>query len=134
MTRNSKDFSAAIFIVLLLIPSSKLFSQQSNFQTLFLAPAAIRLTNPVVVSSGISASIIKSENLPYLKELAKEAKPQVASFEPTPSDLLIQQAEERFRAGRKFYQDRDFDRARGEFDAAIQTMLRASPNPTDRRL
>jgi membrane-bound lytic murein transglycosylase D len=134
MTRNSKVSNAAIFTVLLLIPSRLLFSQQSNFQTLFLAPAAIRLTNPIVVSSGISASIIKSEDLPYLKELAKEAKPQLASFQPTPSDLLIQQAEERFRAGKKFYQDRDFDRARTEFDAAIQTMLKASPNPTDRRL
>src|ERR1700722_11886010 len=134
MTRNFKVSSAAILTVLLLIPSTLLFSQQSNFQTLFLAPAAIRLTNPVVASSGISASIIKSENLPYLKEVAKEAKPQLTAFQPTPSDLLIQQAEERFRAGKKFYQDRDFDRARTEFDAAIVTMLRASENPTDRRL
>jgi membrane-bound lytic murein transglycosylase D len=134
MTRNSKVFTAVFFAALLLTPSRLLFSQQSNLQTLFLAPAAIRLTNPVVASSGISASIIKSENLPYLKELAKEVKPEVPSFQPTPSDLLIQQAEERFRSGKKLYQDRDFDHARTEFDTAIVTMLRASENPTDRRL
>ena len=51
-----------------------------------------------------------------------------------PSDLLIQQAEESFRSGRKFYQDRDFDDARREFDTAIDSMLKASENPTSRAL
>ncbi|MCU1326351.1 MAG: Lytic transglycosylase, catalytic, partial [Bryobacterales bacterium] len=45
-----------------------------------------------------------------------------------------QQAEEKFRAGRKFYQDKDFDHARAEFDASIDLMLRASESPTDRAL
>ncbi|MGA2713820.1 MAG: transglycosylase SLT domain-containing protein [Bryobacteraceae bacterium] len=67
--------------------------------------------------------------------MAKENKPETAAvFQPTPSDFLIQQAEERFQTGRKFYRDRDFERARTEFDAAIGLMLRASEGPTDRRL
>src|ERR1700679_2214685 len=107
MTRNFNAFTGLFFTALLLTPSTLLFSQQSNFQTSFLVPAAIRLTNPAISASGINASIIRSEHLPYLKELAKETKPGVAAFQPTPSDLLIQQAEERFRSGRKLYQDRD---------------------------
>ena len=47
---------------------------------------------------------------------------------------MIQQAEERFRTGKKAFQERDFAHARTEFDAAIDAMLTASDNPTDRRL
>src|SRR5207248_10769754 len=75
-----------------------------------------------------------AEHLPYLKEVAKENKPGTTDFQPTASDLLIQQAEERFRNGKKAFQDRDFAQARVEFDAAIDAMLSASANPTDRRL
>jgi membrane-bound lytic murein transglycosylase D len=87
-----------------------------------------------VSSPGITASIGEAEHLPYLKEVAKEIKPSPIAFQPTSSDLLIQQAEERFRNGRRAFQDRDFERARTEFDAAIDVMLTASDNPTDRRL
>jgi membrane-bound lytic murein transglycosylase D len=66
--------------------------------------------------------------------VAKEKGASALSFQPTSSDLLIQQAEERFRSGRKAFQDHDYDRARTEFDGAIDTMLSASENPTDRTL
>ncbi len=128
MARSSKAIFAVFFTVLFLFSSRPLLSQQSHFQTSFLAPAAIRLTNPA------STVVVRAENLPYLTELAKENKPEAAVFEPTASDFLIQQAEERFQTGKKFYKDRDFDRARTEFDAAIGLMLRASEGPTDRRL
>ena len=128
MARSSKAIFVVFFTVLFLFSSRPLLSQQSHFQTSFLAPAAIRLTNPA------STVVVRAEHLPYLTELAKENKPEVAVFEPTASDFLIQQAEERFQTGRKFYKDRDFDRARTEFDAAIGLMLRASGDPTDRRL
>jgi membrane-bound lytic murein transglycosylase D len=126
MTRKCNAVRAALFTILLFLPLQVLFSQQSNLQTSFFAPASIRL------ATGVSASIAETEHLPYLNEVAKEVKPQ--AFQPTPSDLLIQQAEEKFRAGKKFYQDRDFEHARTAFDGAIDAMLRASDNPTDRHL
>jgi membrane-bound lytic murein transglycosylase D len=119
----------AFGIFLLTYCSTLVFSQQSAFQTSFLAPAAIRLSN-----TGVLADIAETEHLPYIKQVAKESAKGPAAFLPNGSDLLIQQAEERFRNGRKFYQDRDFQHARVEFDAAIADMLKASDNPTDRAL
>jgi membrane-bound lytic murein transglycosylase D len=47
---------------------------------------------------------------------------------------LIEQAEERFKAGRKLYRVKDSDRARMEFDAAVDLMIQASAGPTNRTL
>jgi membrane-bound lytic murein transglycosylase D len=80
---------------------------------------------------GVVADIVESEHLPYIKQVAKDTRPTGLLFQPNAYDLLIEQAEERFRSGRNFYRDRDFERARGDFDAAIDLMLRASENPTD---
>ncbi len=129
MTRNFRAACTLVFSAAVLIPLQPLYSQQSGLQTSFLTPAAIRTPNP-----GVSATIVEAEHLPYLTEVAKEAKPLSASFQPTSSDLLIQQAEERFRNGKKAFQDGDVDHARTEFDGAIDAMLLASTNPTDRRL
>ncbi len=133
MTRYFKTVGVVFLTALLFISSQSLFSQQSSLQTSFLAPVAIR-TNAALSAGGVSASIVRAEHLPYLSEVAKEARFGASTFHPTASDLSIQQAEERFRTGRKFYQDSDFDHARGEFDAAIGIMLQASDNPTDRSL
>jgi membrane-bound lytic murein transglycosylase D len=134
MTRNFNAVGAVVLTVLLFPASQCLYSQQSGLQTSFLAPAAIRTVNAGVAATGIASTITEAEHLPYLKEVAKEAAPETKVFQPTASDLLIQQAEERFRNGRKAFQDRDFDHARTEFDAAIDVMLTASANPTDHRL
>jgi membrane-bound lytic murein transglycosylase D len=126
MTRNAEAVRVALLSVFLLfVPGSYLFSQQSSLQTSPLASTAIR---------PVSANVTEAEHLPYLNEVAKEIKPGSDSFRPTASDLLIQKAEERFRNGLKFYQERDFTHARSEFDAAIEAMLQASDNPSDRRL
>jgi len=137
MTRNLKAAGTVLVTALLFPASQSVYCQQSGLQTSFLAPSAIRTVTPSVAST-----IVEAEHLPYLKEVAKEvakeaakeASPATKVFLPTPSDLLIQQAEERFRIGKKAFQDRDFDHARTEFDAAIDAMLTASANPTDRRL
>jgi membrane-bound lytic murein transglycosylase D len=132
MTRSPKAILVPFFATLVLI-SVPLFGQQSQFQTSFFAPAAIHVNN-AAITSGISAIIVRAEHLPYLTELSRAHKSDSAIFQPTASDLLIQQAEERFRAGRKFFRDGDFDHARVEFDSAVGLMLSASENPTDRRL
>jgi len=142
MTRNFKATSTLLLTVLLLSASPLLYSQQSGLQTSFLTSSAIRTIGPSTPVTGIAATITEAEHLPYLKEVsreaaqeaAKEAGPGAKVFEPTASDLLIQQAEERFRHGKKAFQERDFERARTEFDGAIDVMLTASANPTDRRL
>ena len=51
---------------------------------------------------------------------------------PAPSDLWLQQADERLRAGRKYYQEGNYRQARVEFDAAIDNMMKASINPSNR--
>src|SRR5215469_6957523 len=119
MTRNFKGIFVLLLAALALLPSQLLFSQQSNFQTSFLTPVAVRPVNPA------GATVVDSEHLSYLKELAKSP-----NFQPNPSDLLIQQAEESFRNGRKSFQDHDYAKARVEFDAAIDAMLGASNNPS----
>src|SRR5580698_6876869 len=137
MTRNLNAAGTILLTVFLFPASLSLFAQQSGLQTSFLVPAAIRTVN-AGMAAGVAGSIADTEHLPYLKEVAKEAakeaSPQTKVFLPTASDLLIQQSEERFRIGRKAFQDRDFNHARTEFDAAIDSMLLASANPTDRRL
>jgi membrane-bound lytic murein transglycosylase D len=133
MTRNRNAGTFFLFLTLFVFISVPLFSQQSQLQTSFLAPAAVRV-NSAALSSGIAPLITRAEHLPYLAELARAHKSDSAAFQPTSSDLLIPQAEERFRAGRKFFRDQDFDHARTEFDGAIDLMLSASENPTDRRL
>lgn len=108
--------------------STYLFSQQSSLQTSFLSPAAVHTPALVV------ADIADTEHLSYLRQVEKEQRKISASFQPNASDLLIQKAEDRFRSGRKFYQEQNFDQARGEFNAAIDLMLQASDNPTNHTL
>ncbi len=51
---------------------------------------------------------------------------------PASSDLWMQQADERLRTGRKYYQEGNYRQARVEFDAAIDNMMKASVNPSNR--
>jgi membrane-bound lytic murein transglycosylase D len=130
MTRNFRTAISVFCGAILFFSVQSLYSQQSSFQTSFLTPAAIRTPN-----TAVSATIVEAEHLPYLSEVAREETRSVtASFQPTSSDLLIQQAEERFRNGKKAFQEGNLEHARTEFDGAIDAMLLASTNPTDRRL
>jgi membrane-bound lytic murein transglycosylase D len=127
--RKITAFFPSLPATLLVTLPVTLLSQQSSFQTSFLSPAAVHL--PAI---GIAASVVETEKLTYVNELKKQHVKDAFAFQPNSSDLLIQQAEEKFRAGRKFYQDKDLDHARAEFDASIDLMLRASESPTDRAL
>jgi membrane-bound lytic murein transglycosylase D len=127
MAWNAKTYSSTFFGIFLAFSGSLLQAQQSNLQTSFFAPAAIRMP-----ATGALADIAETEHLPYIKQVSKDS--HNGFFQPNPSDLLIQQAEESFRKGKQFYQDRDFAQARTAFDNAIEFMLRASENPTSRPL
>ena len=105
-----------------------LYPQQSSIQSSFL-PAIIRTP----AAAGMLADISETEHLPYLTVVTRENQ-GTSVFHPNGSDLLIQQAEEKFRSGTRAYMSSDYDRARADFDAAIELMLRASDSPTNRTL
>jgi membrane-bound lytic murein transglycosylase D len=111
-----------------------LFPQQSALQTSFFSPAAAHTlsadTSPIVSDTAIR----DSDDIPYINQVAKESKEGAANFQPNASDVLISQAESKFQTGRRFYRDRNYEQARQAFDAAIDLMLQASDNPTDRPL
>jgi len=85
-------------------------------------------------SLGISADIVETRDESYLKSVARLAAEKSAKFQPSPSDLLIEQAEERFKSGRKYYRVKDGDHARVEFDTAVDLMIQASISPSNRTL
>ena len=88
-----------------------------------------------ITSIGISADIVEIRDESYLQAVERIAtEKEHKTFLPSPSDLLIEQAEERLKAGRKFYRVKDSDHARTEFDASVDLMIQASANPTNRTL
>jgi membrane-bound lytic murein transglycosylase D len=128
--RPGIPFSIASFLALCVSPL--LYSQQSGLQTSFFSPAAAHVSGSDAPPS--ENKISDDEDIPYINQVAKENKTGAANFQPTSSDLLIGQAEEKFQAGQKRYREGSYDQAREEFDAAIDLMLEASVNPTDRPL
>ena len=105
--------------------SQQSFPQQIGIQSSFL-PAIVR-------TPSFAPDIAETEHLPYLSEVTRENQGN-SVFRPNSSDLLVQQAEEKFRSGSKYYATGDFESARTDFDAAVELMLRASENPTNRSL
>ncbi|HUK17641.1 MAG TPA: lytic transglycosylase domain-containing protein [Bryobacteraceae bacterium] len=106
-------------------------NQQSRFQNAFLPPprpgeSALRVdladypvVQPNIYLKDLPASLIATPSLPPQK---------------TRGDALVQRAENRFEAGKRYYQAQDPANARREFDAAIDLMLEASDqNPADRQ-
>ncbi len=116
----------AYFLAFVLLIPQSLFSQQLSFQSNSSQTSSFDGDSNVSDISGTPEET-------YLETVSK-AENKAQPFLPTASDLLIQRAEEKFREGRKFYQIKDSDRARAEFDAAIDLMLQASNNPSDRAL
>ena len=104
------------------------YPQQSGIQTSFL-PAILRAPE----TTGALADVIDTEHVPYITEVTRENQ-GTSVFRPSSSDILIQQAEEKFRSGSRLYLNGDFDHARSDFDGAVGLMLRASDAPTNRTL
>jgi membrane-bound lytic murein transglycosylase D len=70
----------------------------------------------------------------YLETVSKTEANIDRPFRPTASDLLIQQAEKKLHEGSEAYRQKESDKARKAFDEAIELMLKASDNPSDRSL
>ena len=108
------------------------FPQQPGFQ-MSLMPAASG--SSLSSSISIAADIVETHQESYLQSIQRNAAAKAdQTFHPSSSDLLIQQAEERFRSGRKLYRVKDVEHARAEFDAAVDLMIQASISPTERTL
>src|SRR5579863_2203708 len=102
--------------------------QQQRFRSGFLPPAA----HPPAFD------LAANEPPPVDSSIYRSEVPNVVSRTPqlpgtaTRSDLLIEKAQQHFQLGKKYYQDGD-KLARGEFDQAVDLMLEASDNPSDRQ-
>ncbi|MGB9457552.1 MAG: transglycosylase SLT domain-containing protein, partial [Bryobacteraceae bacterium] len=104
-------------------------NEHSSFQNAFLPPQAhsgpinLDLDHPPLVEPNV-----------YIKDMPGFllTEPQVPRR--TRGDVLVEEAERHFAAGKQAYSAGAFDTARQEFDLAVDTMLDASDlNPSDRQ-
>jgi membrane-bound lytic murein transglycosylase D len=101
------------------------------FSTAVLAGTAIPLTAQQI---NTQTSLLAATSVSTDTHSADNA--QVATQNTQRGDsagALIQKAEQQFQRGKKFYQAKDADRARTEFDGAIDTMLEAAELVSDRQ-
>ena len=110
---------------LLLFAPTHTLAQQSDSQT----AAAVS-----VGSDDDGLTVTETTTEPYLETVARSETKIDHPFQPTHSDLLIQQAEEKLHQGHEAYRQKDTERARSNFDQSISLMLQASDNPSDRLL
>jgi len=97
-------------------------NQPSRFRMAFLPPAShasgasIELAEPPVIQPNLYLEDVP----PFLL-----TNPQ-SSERRTSADSLVERADQRFEAGKRYYQSNDMGNARREFDGAIDSMLDAS--------
>jgi membrane-bound lytic murein transglycosylase D len=103
------------------------FNQQSKFQKAFL---------PSTPSPAAAADFSEPPALepnPYLHNAPAIVEQKLPSA-PSEGDLLIEHADKAFQRGKRAYQANDVEKARREFDTAVDLMLEASVNnPSDRQ-
>jgi membrane-bound lytic murein transglycosylase D len=105
-------------------------SKQSQFAMPFVPPAPVAArevainAEPPALPSNL---YLNSEAPTYVS--AQSRTPPV----PTSSDLSIARADEAFRKGKRFYQSGDKEKAREQFDRAIDLFFEAAAKPTDRQ-
>jgi membrane-bound lytic murein transglycosylase D len=105
-------------------------TQQQQFRNAFLPPtphgAAAALDAAAVEPPAAAPSLYLSD-VPTVISGATQ-------LPPSHSDSLVARAEEHFQLGQKYYQDKELQNARREFDQAVDLMLAASDSPSDRSL
>jgi membrane-bound lytic murein transglycosylase D len=106
-------------------------NQQSSFQNSFLPPNSYSAQ----AADEPEAPALASEPNVYLKDVpAFLITPMTLPPPKTRGDALVQSAERRLEAGKRFYQSKDIINARRAFDQAVDLMLDASDlNPADRQ-
>ncbi len=128
MRHSSRSQSLLIFnAAILLVLAGCAAPRQSRFQMPFVAPA--RVTPDVVLAAdppALPPNIYLSRETPTFIPGQSRLTPL-----PTPSDLLMGRADDAFLKGKRFYQAGEKERARKQFDRAVDLMFEASESSTD---
>ncbi len=130
MNDRKRTFLSCSLLVVSFILAGCGISQQSRFQLALLPPAPKPLALPDIDVADVPPPPpnIYLKDLPVFLLEAPKAQPR-----PTAGDAMVDRAERRFEAGKRFYQLKDLSAARREFDGAVDLMLQASDGmPVDR--
>ena len=129
MTKSHRSWTIAVFIVVpLALPlASCISSRQQNFSFSFL-PATPLPAGPIEEDPPNIATNLYADETPNLVRRTLALPPRIPEV-----DTRIVQAEDRFEAGKKFYQQGDMQSARREFNSALDVLLSAPENLPDRQ-
>src|ERR1700761_8387910 len=130
MNGRKKTFLSCSLLAAGLASAGCGINQQSNFQMALLPPAPKPLVVPDADDSEPPAPQPSSlpQEVPVFLISAPKAPPR-----PSAADAVVDRAQPRFEAGRRFYLLKDLPPARREFDAAVDLMLGVSDStPSDR--
>ena len=120
--------SVAPLLAVLALCGCGITPQQQRFQNAFLPPAprpAVAVLDTAVVEPPAVTPNLYVSDVPNVIPGA----PSSHSFH---SDQLIEKAQDHFQQGKRYYQAKEAERARAEFDQAIDLMLEASDFASDR--
>ena len=113
--------------VLLLTAASCAVPKQTRFQMRFVPPATAPRDVTIAEPPPLAPNIYLNGSAPNAT-LDQYRMVRV----PTPSDMSIVRADAAYQKGKSFYQTGDKQRARKQFDQAVDLLFEASENPTDR--
>jgi membrane-bound lytic murein transglycosylase D len=105
-------------------------TKQTQFRNPFVppAPAAAREIALIAEPPALPPNLYLGSETPIFLPGQSRLLPP-----PTLPDLLFARVDDAFRKGKRSYQSGDKDRARQQFDRAIDLMFEASENPSDRQ-
>ena len=127
MTRRHLLLTPPLCSFVLLLSSCTTASRPQKFAMSFLPPAP----KGAVVTHYADTPIVEPSK--YLAETPTFIYPNIkVPNRPTAADARITRANEHYEAGRKLYQAGNMDEARKEFDRAIEVLLNAPDDLSDR--
>src|ERR1700724_2149490 len=127
MDNRTKALFSFLLVVAALTTVSCGYSQQSKFQIYFLPPAP----TPVAFTLELADPPRLESNF-YLRDLPFLDTAALTPPRRTRGDNLVQQADQAFQRGKRYYQANDLASARNEFNRAVDLMLEVSdPNLSD---
>jgi len=110
-----------------LLAGCAITNHPQQFHTFFLPPAhpAATADDAILEAPPLAADLYANEAPSVTASLPSLPR-------PSDTDFLLKKAEDRFTAGKRSYQGGSFDEARSEFNQAIEILLTAPENLTDR--
>ncbi len=130
MTQSHRYTGAILSLPLFFLAASGCAPSRVQFRTSFLPPAPPAVDDAEIV---VTSEPRLDPGL-YLREAPDIIPASVTLAPPRPpeSEIRIREAEERFEAGKKAYQQGDMALARREFNRAVDILLSAPDNLPDR--